>query len=505
MNISTDSWIPVVWQNGQPDVVSLVDVFTRGHEIQDLTVRPHERIALMRLLICITQSALDGPTDHDDWKDCQMCIKSSVLEYLKKWHDAFELFGKGQRFLQVIKLSSNVNKSISHLDEGSSMSKLDVALATGNNSTLFDNAGGSERLFKPARLALNMLSFQCFSPGGRIGIAKWNGRETAGKGSSNHAPCITQGMLHALIRGKTLLETMHQNLMTKQQSELFFGKNCWGKPVWEKMPKDLTDNLAVQNATKTYLGRLVPLARAIYLEDNGNRLTLANGLDYISYPGWREPTATVVTRKIKNQPTRMILRASTDRAIWRELHALAVKSVNQELGGPAALQNCNDEKAFDLWVGGLVANQAKLVDTTESVFHIPAMMLTNPSQQAYEQGVRYAETTGFQLAQAVSIFHRELGDDLNASESRDRRQQIQNKAYSQYWTGIEQNVAELLEVATSPERLGLEMTWQKTTWGASVWRAARAAYEYSCAHVTPRQIRAYALGLSRLAATSTQS
>ena len=34
-------------------------------------------------------------------------------------------------------------------DEGNSTSKLDLALATGNNTTLFDNAGGSERAFAP--------------------------------------------------------------------------------------------------------------------------------------------------------------------------------------------------------------------------------------------------------------------------------------------------------------------------------------------------------------------
>jgi len=46
-------------------------MFETGHQIQDLAVRPHERIALMRLLICIAQSALDGPEDYDDWNGCR--------------------------------------------------------------------------------------------------------------------------------------------------------------------------------------------------------------------------------------------------------------------------------------------------------------------------------------------------------------------------------------------------------------------------------------------------
>jgi len=71
MNLSTEAWIPVVWNNGQPGTVSLCEAFERGAEIRDLAVRPHERIALMRLLICIAQAALDGPADYDDWKDCR--------------------------------------------------------------------------------------------------------------------------------------------------------------------------------------------------------------------------------------------------------------------------------------------------------------------------------------------------------------------------------------------------------------------------------------------------
>ena len=66
MNLTTDPWIPIVWANGQPGTVSLGDAFARGEDIRDLAVRPHERIALMRLLICIAQAALDGPTDHDE-------------------------------------------------------------------------------------------------------------------------------------------------------------------------------------------------------------------------------------------------------------------------------------------------------------------------------------------------------------------------------------------------------------------------------------------------------
>jgi CRISPR system Cascade subunit CasA len=505
MNLTTDAWIPIVWNGGKPGIVSLREAFEHGHKIQDLAVRPHERIALMRLLICIAQAALNGPEDYEHWKACRSLIVPSALDYLERCRNSFELFGNGERFLQVANLKKPANKSKGDdNDEGNSISKLDLALATGNNRTLFDNAGVSERTFTSSELALMLTTFQCFSPGGRIGVALWNGQDTPGKGSSEHAPCLAGGMLHALLRGNNLLATVYKNLVNNRQAEQLFGKDSWGSPVWELMPKRLADTEAVRNASHTYLGRLLPLTRAIWLAADCRTLILANGLEYGSYAegGWREPSATIVLRTVKGERKRVVLQASTEKAAWRELHALTVKGVSQDTnGGPAALQNISDEEAFDLWVGGLVANQAKPVDTTESVFHIPAAMLTETSQKAYEGGVRLAEHIEFQVMRAVSVYHKELGDNLDRPEMKNRRYQVQGKAAAQFWTDIEYAVPRLLEVAAAPWSLDLNADWHKTAWGQSVFRAARMAYERACPHATPRQIRAYAMGLKTLFST----
>ena len=497
MNLTTDAWIPTVRRDGKPEMVSLLDAFDRGHELQDLAVRPHERIALMRLLICVAQAALDGPTDFDDWKACRSRIAPAALEYLKHWQHAFEMFGDGQRFLQVANLKKAAGKSDEADEEGNSTSKLDLALATGNNATLFDNAGGSARLFQPSDLAVMLLTFQCFSPCGRIGMALWDGIETPGQGSCDHAPCLAGGMLHTLLRGGSLLDSVHRNLMSKSQAEHFFGKNLWGKPIWQAMPERPADSEAVHNATGTYLGRLVPLARAIRLGDDCLSLLLANGLEYTPYSkgGCREPTATIVVRKVKDQPERVVLSGSLDRGLWRELHSLTVKGASQSTpGGPPALQNVSGEKELDLGVGSLVDDKAKPLDTTESVFHVPSAMLTDASQRIYEDGVKHADNVAFLVKRAVSVCHKELGDDLDRREMRDRRQRIQEKATSQFWTDIEQEVSRLLEVVAAPESLGLHAEWHWTPWGQCVGRAAHAAYESACPRETPRQIRAYVLG-----------
>jgi hypothetical protein len=109
------------------------------------------------------------------------------------------------------------------------------------------------------------------------------------------------------------------------------------------------------------------------------------------------------------------------------------------------------------------------------------------------------------VRKAVSVYYKELGDHLDRPEMRSRRQQIQSNATAQFWTDIESAVPGLLEVAASPESLGLNHKWHGTVWGRSVWRAARAAYERACPHDTPRQIRAYALGLKTLFAAPAES
>ena len=140
MNLTIEPWIPALRADGRRELFSLQDLFAQAHELRDLAAKPHERIALMRLLLCITQAALDGPADEDAWEQCQPLIQPRVRAYLDKRRGSFELFGDGPRFLQLPKLQPGKES-----DEGNAATKLDLALATGNNSTLFDNFAGSAR------------------------------------------------------------------------------------------------------------------------------------------------------------------------------------------------------------------------------------------------------------------------------------------------------------------------------------------------------------------------
>ncbi len=478
MNLTLDPWIPALQADGRRELFSLQDLFAKAHELRDLAVKPHERIALMRLLLCITQAALDGPADESEWQDCLPRIQSSVQKYLEKWKAAFELFGDGPRFLQFSNLQDGKES-----DEGNATTKLDLTLATGNNSTLFDNLAGEDRTLQLARSAINLLTFQCFAPGGRIGVAKWNGKETDGKGSSKHAPCTPSSMVHTLLLGKSLLKTLHQNLLTRESVTDSFGQNRWGKAVWEMPVVKAEDKPSIENATLTYLGRLMPLSRAIRLNDGGLSLILANGLDYPIFPAFREATATVIKRKDELA----VLPSSTNRSFWRQLAAVSVRrrADADAKSGPLALNHVTTPAETTLWVGSLVTDKAKIEDVMESTYSLPSGMFSEFGRAAYEKGGAYAEEREGVLIQSLKAYASTL---KISSPAYDRARQ-------HFWTRVEQHLSALFDLARNTD---LATDIPNCPWGKSVQIAAFDAYEQSCPRQTPRQIEAYALGLRKL-------
>jgi CRISPR system Cascade subunit CasA len=497
MNLVTNPWIPVIMTDGRPDAASLESVFMNAHKIRDLALRPHERISVMRLLLCVAQAALEGPANRADWQRYHDRISPAAIDYLRQWEEHFAL----DRFLQVdikpVKVDSDDNW----------LSKLDCSLATGHNHALFDHGAAPIRSFDLATLALNLLTFQAFSVGGTIGVGLWNGKPTQGwkaypkpaNGHSEHAPCVAGGMLHAFLVGSTLLETIHLNLLNKEVIQEALGENRWGRPVWEYMPAGPSDSAAIENSTRTYLGRLVPISRAIRLNTDG--MVLANGLAYPAYKdGFREPCATIVLKLEKKVEMRTTLWADLNRATWRQLHALTVRRISQNgVSGPLALNNLDGDERFDLWAGGLVTDQSKIIDTLESSFpNVPAALLSESGQRIYQDGVQYAEKASIRLWAAIQEYRESLGDKLSRPENKTRRNLMETQTSISFWTDVEQALTLLLSLVKDPSALRVKVDYSVTQWGKSVIHAMRRAYEVACPRDTSRQIRAYVAGLKQL-------
>ena len=130
MNLVNDPWIPVLMMDGRHKLFSLWQVYKKAETIRDLVATAPQRISLMRFIICITQAALDGPSDKKEWLLCKTKIRPLSIDYLSKYKEKFELFG-GHSFLQP--------KSVVPTDNAV-IDKLDFGLAAGNNHSLFDRA-----------------------------------------------------------------------------------------------------------------------------------------------------------------------------------------------------------------------------------------------------------------------------------------------------------------------------------------------------------------------------
>lgn len=483
MNLIGDAWIPVVFQNGQTRSVGLKNLYEQAEAIRDLALAPPHRIAVMRFLICITQAALDGPADKDEWLECKGRIIPESLAYLEKHRGKFDLFGE-QPFLQIRDLAIEKEEDKPALD------KLDFRLSSGNNKTWRDQEAISEGRKHPAAwCVLQLLTFLNFSTQGRVGQANWKSIKFSQQTFA--APCVK--VIHIFPRKQNFLETLQINLLTKTQVSQM-PNSSWGCPVWDSFPENPKDKSLIENTTKTYLGRLVPLTRLIKLslENNDQDIVqarciigpLPKNISFEGVPSFREASTIVVERDGKHR----LLTLSTDKHIWRDLGAvLALKKADQD-DGSFVLHNIPnlDADKIDIWVGGLLPGQADIDDAIEWNLSIPTFLFQDTQITRYKNSVGLAEENAKKLASAVY----EYLNELKAYTGRDQtsvRRKIANKATMIYWQELDQRYGLLLEDRP------VDKDWRRI-----IRDALSNAYEQSCVHETPRQIQAFVAGQKRL-------
>ncbi len=266
-----------------------------------------------------------------------------------------------------------------------------------------------------------------------------------------------------------------------------------GRPLWEKWPKALNDKPAVDNARLTYLGRLVPLHRTLWIAADRAHVSIGQeGWEYPRFEEYTEPSATVIVTA--KEVTRQLW-ASLDRAIWRDLHALTVlgKSANSKAGAPLVVQSHQDSMAaqpLDIWTGALVTDgKAKILDTVESVFHLESRLFTDAGRGIYERGVAYAQTRFHHLRNAVRAYGEAMKHESPPVPAAERY----------YWHTLDQCSGVLLGIASDPAVGDLHFGGASPdAWTARVRRGLTAAYEHACPRDTPRQIEAFAQGLRAL-------
>lgn len=505
MNVAFDPWIPVVTIAGKRELASLDAVLAEGERFVDLAVRPHERVSLMRLFLCVAHAALNGPADYDEWCEVPPRLPDVVHNYLVEWKESFELFHPEKPWLQVAELSKKNGEVVSLADttDWTSVAKLNFSFATGNTSTLFDHGGmGDFRNVANAETVLSLLSFQCFSPGGLISQVFWNCVQSSK--SSKDGPCVPASMVHAFLRGENLQNTIHLNLPTHEDIRVAYGERDIGQPIWERMPTSRTDALNVENATATYVGRLVPMTRLVRIHPDGDQMLLGDGLVYPTFiDGFPpEPTATVVIRKKGKGEERALLSYRPDKAIWRQLEAIVVKRKADTPGGPLSLRAIQDGEDCDLVVAALARDQASIVDTQESVFRAPSRLRSAEGTAIYASEVKTAENIASRLGWALEAYRNEVdhgweGKLKSAGPGKGAlKAKLHSTATTHYWTAAEKNLSLLMNHI---EAIGTDSAMAtREAWRKMLFSAACESYRIVCGQETPRQMRAFAKGWHKL-------
>lgn len=517
MNIAFDPWIPVTTSDGSSTLISVQEALTHGENYADLAVRPHERVALMRLLLCVSHAALDGPIDFDEWEQVPKRLPEAADKYLKEWDakDSFELFHPEKPWLQVAGLNllaSSKAKQKDPDDEWLPLTKLSLTRASGNNSTLFDHQASASdyEMFTEPEIALNLLTFQnYFVAGGKASSRMWGAIEMANPSNPKGGPCAGKSIIFSFGRGANLRSTIHLNLNSYEDMKLIYVDNSSfiGKPIWE-IPIDSPMNIiAIDNATKTHLGRLVPQTRILKVHPDRNRVLFGAGF---YYPKFQDNNAffpdlfsTVVLDK---EQKRIPIGARKDKSVWRELHSISVRINSRTDGshGPLWMQNI-DDNMFDIVTSAMLTNPsqtAEIVDLLESVYTVPRQLHSALGINAYEKEVQCAATIANKLGWAIETYRKEIdagweGRLKMAGPSKSQLQaRLRSIATTHYWTTIEQYLDLLMGAIAALGSDGF-MNLQKE-WRSMLHTSAREAYELACSQDAPRQMRAFAKGWKKL-------
>ena len=346
-NLIDETWIPVAGVGR----VSLAQIF-QNPDYRALGGNPVQKIALMKLLLAIAQAACT-PADKDGWRALgAQGLADKCLAYLQQWHDRFYLYG-GKPFLQMPAIAEAALQSY-----GAVLPEV----ATGNTTVL--NQGQVERDLSEADKALLLLVLMGFSLGGKktdnsltlsphyAGKRNDKGKPSTGKPG---AAVAHMGLLHNLLLGENLWQSLWLNLLTREQVEQSQRyPSGIGVAPWEEMPEG-EDCTVAQVLKDSLMGRLVPLGRFCLLMDDG--LHYSEGLAHGGYKEARVDPTVAVNWSGKEPKA---LWCNPEKRPWRELVALLSFMQQQQNAGFECLQlRAGIDRAsetlerFAMWSGGL--------------------------------------------------------------------------------------------------------------------------------------------------------
>lgn len=308
-NLIDEAWVPVA-DRGR---VSLRQIFTHSM-YRSLGGNPVQKIAVLKLLLAIAQSAAT-PRDDAEWRELGVeGVAERCLSYLDRWYDCFYLYGD-KPFLQIPAIKeARVQPFGAVLPE----------VSTGNTTVLSQTQ--VQRELDDGARALLLLTLMGFALSGKkadnsvVLTEGYSGkRNDKGKPSTGRpGPSVAHmGLLHTFLKGGTIQETLWLNLLTlKQLNQMNIYPESVGSAPWEMMPSGENCPQA-KKLRHSLMGRLLPLCRFCLLTDDG--LHYSEG---IAHPGYKEGVVDPSMAINHSGKEPKALWVDPDKRPWRELTAL---------------------------------------------------------------------------------------------------------------------------------------------------------------------------------------
>ena len=472
-NLIDEPWIPVA----EVGRVSLEQVFSNP-EYRTLGGNPVQKIAMLKLLLAICQSAVPL-ADEKDWQALdESRLAGRCQVYLEQWHDRFFLYGN-EPFLQVPALEQAEQKSYGALLP---------EVATGNTTVLTQFQ--HEKELDDGEKALLLVCLMGFALGGKkadnsaVLSPGYKGKSKAAKPGPSLA---SRGLLHSFVMGSTILQTLRINLLTQadmQHSSMF--PRGIGTAPWEKMVTG-EDCPVARDLKRSLMGRLVPLSRFCLLRPTG--MHYSEGLAHLNYQeGMYDPTVAADTSSRKTT----VLWTDPEKRPWRELPAL-LSFITQGRGAFDCLQlrltlprAARRQDIFAVWSGGLRVSfnageqyVSGADDFVESEVWLRRQYLGEPWFNQLQVEMKTLEDISKNVRSGIRAYYR---------EQKAEGDKLAGLGVSMYWQLCERNFQALVD-SCEPGGNSEEKRYELRRSFAAV---ALSAFDHFCPNDTARQMDAWA-------------
>lgn len=294
-NLLDEPWIPILWQNGLPDRLGILETLSEAPSIREIaSSNPIDRVALLRFLLALTYWCQGNPSEGA-LRSRRAWFPKRSWDILKQRKSTFNLFGRGPRFYQS--RLENAGKSPA--------TRLIHEIPSGTNANHFRHAYDERDGLCPACCALGLVRLPAFATIGGSGFSA---------GINDKPP------VYALPVGDSLAETI---LLSWQEPETELGKPAWldpdlrlplGKPV--RLLTGLTwlpwrvwlDDPAEPKAPCIACGRAELLVRGARFQGRGARPKV----------NWRDPHALAAGQELLQAANPLRARRKAARS-WLDL------------------------------------------------------------------------------------------------------------------------------------------------------------------------------------------